>query len=209
MNDARTIVIDSLTAIWNHDMKRNDFIEQVVGQEALPGFHVRKGAAQTIRNGNLSVRFGEPGSERRMLYFYEACLWGAQFHEVPTPYETKAGKHVLRSDMRPHFEFVNVGKYSASTSSNQSDIFRAVRNAPRRYTPCLVIVPIDTGGFHWSPPDDWTGMQVALDFCRDNGRVSDFRGPPAQWGDVALGRQLARTFNADAFWLLETDTRTP
>lgn len=197
-----------------------DYIDQVVAQENFSLFNKKM--------GNLSVRTDPPVATYRgrqpysgtkaqptqaELRYYAVTLWGALF--APDQH----------GDVRPAFEFVNVGKYSVSTSSNQRKLFSAVDDAPRRYTPCLVIDPENTGGRHWEPRD-WTAMQVALDWCMENNVRGNFQRQVATPAEVmgyrvdaqaslrlaAASRSqpdLARAIGADAFWLLETQRRTP
>lgn len=208
-------------------MKTGDYVEQVVGQESWPLFYPFRAWGARAGVGNLTVRLNPkhgksdpvPNPLRVELRYYAATLWGAQFEHSPT-------------GARPRFEFVNVGSYSVSTKAHQRDVYDAVDGAPRRYTPCLVIDPIDTGGKHWEPRYDWEPMQVAIDWCLERACVAGFGGAPSTpenpqgWRKERTrnkqrvldpynqcidegGRLLGATLNARAFWLLQTETRNP
>lgn len=221
------IVLDTEGDWHNHTMKKADYIEQVVGQEDFDFFTKRLGNLSVETIPRLQSPRRMPGYDRTVhgarriplqatLQYYAATLWGAQFEVDPN----EAPEMADYFRIRPAFEFVNVGRYSTSTSTNQRKVFTAIDNAPRRYTRCLVIDPTDTGGKHWDPGSDWVApMQVALDWCAENGCRGPFPtratlGPNGRWLDSWKlaregGRLLGGQFNADAFWMLETQNRTP
>ena len=192
-------------------MKKADYIDAVVTQEDF-GFFNKKMGNLSVRTNPQTATYRRRGGgdyagtraqpTQAELRYYTVTLWGALF---------APDKH---GAVRPFFEFVNVGKYSTSTSANQRKVFSAVDDAPRRYTPCLVIDPVNTGGRHWEPRD-WTVMQVALDYCQENGVRGGFGGAPSTpdnpfgWPRKGSIRLVAQALGADAFWLLETQTRTP
>lgn len=214
-------------------MRKADYIDAVVAQEDFGFFNKKMGnlsvhteppVATYRRRNQADAYFGtRPQPTRAELRYYAVSLWGALFapsHDDPTP--------------RPRLEFVNVGRYSVSTSSNQRKLYTAIEHAGRAYTPVLVIDPKNTGGQHWDPGYDWVApMSVALDWCAENGLYAGFGGAPSTvdnpWGwpssrkrspeyaeyerTQALARQggalLGYAFNADAFWILETPARKP
>ena len=188
-------------------MKKADFIDAVVAQEDFDFYSKRPMGNLQVRTdppvGRYIRKRGEYAGTRAQvtnaqLYYYEVALWGASF------------KMAADGFVRPQFEFVNIAKYSVSTSANQRKVYSAIEAAPRHYTPCLVVDPKDSGGRHWELRD-WATITVALDWCAENGLYGGWSGPSPDLREVeAKGRAMFNeALRVDAFWILQTTSRTP
>lgn len=162
-----------------------EFIQEAIGQERTD---VRTESSLTLfvypsplPNGNFI----------REVYSYNTALWGALFVEE-------------HGDSRPFFEFVNMDKYSATTSKAQNQVRFAVNTAPRKYTPCFVVSPRDLGWRGWSPAASGflelyellsTQGNAFLDWLRENANEEHPTDRFPVWGKLYLLENEQRTPN--------------